>query len=175
MHFLEIKEYTNDSSQEEIEVLMRRIFLYEKDLIIYREMPRVSDFQLDVYFNKLKEIIDRRKKYYMIIDLTETQSLTLWEIKQKIKQMFTPFLSTLKHVSVNTGKNVTLNITARFQYKNLGFNSCSFHTSFPKALKSISVKRVVHKKAFSKVINHPPPTMSAPDRQIRGIDARAYF
>ena len=81
----------------------------------------------------------------MVIDLTETQSLTLWEIKQKIKQMFTPFLSTLKHVSVNTGKNVTLNITARFQYKNIGFNSCSFHTSFPKALKSISIKRVVHK------------------------------
>ena len=102
----------------------------------------------------MKELIDRRKNYYLIIDLTETQSLTLWEIKHKLKQMFTPFLSALKHVSVNTGKNVTLNITARFQYKNVGFNSCSFHTSFPKALKSISVKRAIIKKAVSKVIKH---------------------
>ncbi len=144
MHFLEIKEYTKDSSQEEIEVLMRRIFLYEKDLIIYREMPMVSDFQLDIYFSKLKGLIDKRKNYYLIIDLTETQSSTLWEIKRKTKQMFTPFLSIVKHVSVNIGKNVTLNITARFIYKNVGFNSCSFHTSFPKALKSISAKRRIH-------------------------------
>jgi hypothetical protein len=146
MHFLEIKEYTKDSSQEEIEVLMRRVFLYEKDLIIYREMPLVSDFQLDIYFNKLKGMVDLRKKYYMIIDLTETQSSTLWEIKRKTKQMFTPFLSIVKHLSINTGKNVTLNITARFLYKNVGFNSCSYHTSFSKALKSVSAKRRIHKK-----------------------------
>jgi hypothetical protein len=133
--------YGHDSTEEEIEAIRGRVYLYKDDIIMYKEIPAPSIFSLDLFFDNIKEITGTFSSFYMIIDLTEAERPRA-DIRNHLKKRF-PELKNLEHASVFTEKNFMLNIAAKFVMTGIGLKSFSVHKTLEEALEAIYAKKQV--------------------------------
>jgi len=61
---IQTRRYLEDnSSKEEIEVLKNRVDYYDNDTIWFRDIPILSSFVQNLFFEKLNEIIKPGQKF----------------------------------------------------------------------------------------------------------------
>lgn len=130
---LEAKQYDKESTPEEIQLLREQVYVYddERDIIYYKEAVQYSEFQLDVYFEKVETLVADRGFFFFLIDLVDTERPTA-KIRAYLKLKFGPYVGRM-HVAAYTGKNVWMNMAAKFVMSGT-FNSFSIHTTKEQAL-----------------------------------------
>ena len=133
---LERRTYGPDSSLEEIELLRSRVSLLPNGVIQFKEAPVMSEFQCEVMWSKVEEMIDTNKENYLLVDLTGIEPPNA-RIRAKIKECVNRFGEHVNHAALVTGRNKIVNLVAKFVVGGLGFQSISFHGTREQALKAI--------------------------------------
>jgi hypothetical protein len=136
---LEERPYGPDSTAEEIKAIRECICLYNDGIVMYKEVPVQSVFQLDLFMEKIREITTDLASFDMLIDLTEANRPSP-EIRTHLKKCFNE-LEKLRHVAVFTGQNFMLNIAAKFVLSSCGIRSYSVHKKLEEALEAIYVQK----------------------------------
>lgn len=139
---IEKKYYGPESTREECEALKERVYFYKDNIIMFKEVPVQSNFQLDIFWEKINEITKGKDKFYLIIDLTEASPPSA-KIRKYLKKKFSDSINKLPHVSVFTESNFMLNVAAKFVLSGIGFSSYSVHKTLEEALKEIHGKKQV--------------------------------
>jgi hypothetical protein len=110
---IEKKAYGSDATPEEIQLLRARVYKYDEHTIYWKEVPIMSKFQVEVYFDKMAELSSGLDSLYLIIDLVEAAPPDA-KIRKQLSQGFNTFDSSLRKIAVFTEKNFLLNIAAKF-------------------------------------------------------------
>ena len=130
---LEARRYEDDSTPEEVELLRSQVYVYEdeNDIIYYKEAVQYSEFQLDIYFEEVEKLVAHRGFFYFLIDLVDTERPSA-KIRSYLKYKFKPYVERM-HVAAYTGKNVWMNMAAKFVMSGT-FDSFSIHKTKEEAL-----------------------------------------
>lgn len=133
------KPYGPDMTNEERDALLERVYMFSDDTVIWHEVPIQTNYQLEMFGEKMLKLTQNIEKFYLIIDLSaaERPSAENIECIRKIMKKF----HRLKHAAVYTGKNFMLNIAAKFVLSRIGILSYSIHKTQDDALKSIQHAR----------------------------------
>ena len=132
---IEARPYGPDITKEEREALRERVYMLSDDVFIWHEVPKPTVYQITILGEKLAELSNGVKEFYLIIDLTisERPSAEIINHIRNIMQVFTG----LQHAALYTGKNFMLNIAAKFVMERLGFASYSIHKTKEEAQDAI--------------------------------------
>ena len=147
------KSYDTNSSEEEIAYLKSLVSLENENLIVYKELPIISDFQLEVMWGKVKDLASREGAYFMFLDISEAQQKITAKQRAKLKKLIRPALEHINHMAVYTGRNMFINLTAKFVLGGIRFKSISLHKTKNQALKTLKNKRQKAFKASTKHLN----------------------
>lgn len=131
---LEARAYGPSSTPAEIGAIKERISLYSADIILYRELPVQSIFQLDLFEERLNELAGGMRGYDLLIDLTEAEFPSA-AVRARLKKMFLG-QKKLRKIAVFTGKNFLINTAAKFVLSEPGLRF-SVHTQQEQAVASL--------------------------------------
>jgi hypothetical protein len=129
---IQSRAYDADCSPEETEAIRARVYAFDEDIVMYREMPVQSNYQLALFRERLMELTAHRPSFVLLLDLTEAHPPNA-ESRARLREMFGA-LKNARAVAVFTGKNFVLNIAAKFVLNGL-LGSCSVHRTQEEALK----------------------------------------
>lgn len=132
---IEARPYGPDITKEEREALRARVYMLSDDTLIWHETPIPTTYQVNIFGEKLAELTQEAKEFYLIIDLTEAARPSA-EIINCIRNIMQGF-SGMHHAAIYTGKNFILNIAAKFVMERVGFASYSIHKTKEEALDEI--------------------------------------
>ena len=132
----EARAYGPDSTSEEVQAIRDRVYKYRDGIVMYRELPIQSPFQLDIFQETLTEEGAGVPSYDLLIDLTEAQPPNA-EIRSRLKRLFGS-QANLRTAAVFTGKNFMLNVAAKFVLSGIGLKSFSVHKTLEQALQALS-------------------------------------
>jgi hypothetical protein len=127
------RSYGPESTPAEIKAIEERIYVYEGDILMYKEVPIPSAYQLDIFERRMKELGDA-KGYRLLIDLTVAEPPGA-VVRARLKKLFAG--QPLRKVAVFTGKNFMLNIAAKFVLGSVGLKNFTIHKTLEEALESI--------------------------------------
>ncbi|MCP5468083.1 MAG: hypothetical protein H7A32_02305 [Deltaproteobacteria bacterium] len=129
---LDHKEYNEDMSEAEKARLSSQVFLYEDNILYYREAPIMTVPQLQVYQEKIRELTKDMDSFYMLIDLTKSAPPSP-EARYYLTEAFSKYKG-LRHLAIFHNKNILLGVSAKFVVPTFGKNF-TVHRSFAQALK----------------------------------------
>jgi len=66
---LKTRRKIENTSEEKIEAIKKRVSYYKDDIIIYKQLPLPTAFDHKLFLEKLKEIVKPENKFYLFIDL----------------------------------------------------------------------------------------------------------
>ena len=129
MKDIEDKSYGPQLSQEEINLLSSQVILLKKDTILYQEVYKMTEVQLEVMLKKLHELLTispppQVKK--VILDISRTDKPDA-KTRELLKFLWKPLLPYIDHVYIITGRNAIANVAARFVASSLGLSNFSIH------------------------------------------------
>ncbi len=134
---IDAKSYGPDSTKAEIKALQNRIWLHEPDVVYLKEVPVQSEFQIEIFFNQIQTLVDKRYNFYIIIDLCEARRPPA-VIRAYLQKRFRSFKDQIGYTAVFTGKNFLLNIAAKFVLGRVfDPDNFSVHTSLEQAENAI--------------------------------------
>ena len=110
---IEAKAYGPDSTPEEVKALRDLVSLHQEGVILLQEPPVVSEFQADVCYGRIEELLRAHPRSALIIDLRQTGRPSA-EVREVLRRWFVRLGDRLRSVAVFTGKNFLLNIAAKF-------------------------------------------------------------
>jgi hypothetical protein len=132
---IEARPYGPESTPEEIAALKERVYVHSPGVIMYREVPVMTLFQLGLFEEKLNELSAALDSYALIIDLTETEAPSA-PIRARLKELFVG-QTKMRQTVVYTGKNFMLNVAAKFVLAQAGLRSFSVHKTREQALEAL--------------------------------------
>ncbi len=138
---IEVRPYGPESTEEERQAIKDRVYLYSDRIVIFKETPIQTIFQIDLSFEKIEEITQELESFSLIIDLSEAKPPTA-EIREHLKKCYSS-LDRMLHAAVVTERNFMLNIAAKFVLKGLGLKSYSIHKTMGEALGAVHDKEQV--------------------------------
>lgn len=115
---LEAKAYGPDSSPAEIEAIKSRLTLLRPGVVIYREVPVPSPFQIGVFAAKLRQLTAELDGYSLIMDLTQARPPG-GAVREALRELFGE-QTKLRRVAVFTGGNFIINGVAKLLLKRSG-------------------------------------------------------
>lgn len=118
MTTIEAKEYGPDSTPEEIRAIQERLYLAGPGLVMYREVPHPTPFQIRLFADKLKELTSGLGSYAMVLDLTQARPPGR-RCREALRELFAA-QGNLRRVAVVTGGNFILNGIAKLLLKSSG-------------------------------------------------------
>jgi hypothetical protein len=130
------RPYGPSSTPEEIAALKERVYVLSPGVIMYREVPIQTVFQLDRFEEKLNELAAAVEGYALVIDLTEAE-VPGAAIRARLKKLFGG-QPKLGRTVVYTGKNFMLNVAAKFVLGGAGLRSFSVHKTREQALDALA-------------------------------------
>jgi hypothetical protein len=131
---LEARAYGPDSTPEEVAAIGECIYMHAPDIMMYREVPVQSLFQLDIFDQRMTELAKDLASFALIIDLTIAHPPSA-EVRQRLKRLFGSFKN-MRRVTVFTGRNFMLNVAAKFVLGGLGLKALSIHKTLEDALEA---------------------------------------
>jgi hypothetical protein len=132
---IEARAYGPESTPEEVAAIKDRIYFFSEKVIMFREVPVQSVFQLDLFEAKLDELAAPLDAYDLLIDLTEAEPPSA-AIRARLKALFARQRK-MRRTAVFTGKNFMLNVAAKFVLAGAGLRSFSVHTTREQALATL--------------------------------------
>lgn len=115
---LEAREYGPDSSPAEVEAIQARLTMVRPGVVMYREVPVPSPFQIGVFADKLRRLTAGLDRYAMVMDLHEAKPPGK-QVREALRAMFAAE-PRLGRVAVFTGGNFIINSVAKLLLKNCG-------------------------------------------------------
>lgn len=110
---IEPRAYGPDSTPEEVEALRGRVSLHDGLTVLFHEVTILSEFQIDVCFDRIEELIREHDCPNLIIDLRNSQRPKA-RLARKLRQRMTQMENRLKRIAIFSGKNFMVNVAARF-------------------------------------------------------------
>lgn len=105
------KRPSNGTSQYDTETILASLNWLEPGLLLWHELPRQTEFSLDLSRKRLTELTQDNEPYALLIDLTRAKKPSA-QIREHMKKLFTD--QHLVFVSVFIGGNLLIRIAARF-------------------------------------------------------------
>ena len=136
-HEIENRAYEPNSTPEEILALKDRVSFYDDEIVLYKETPVQTEFQLDICFKQIEDITSELSSFFLIIDLTEAQPPSA-NIRSLLRLKFMRLKDKLPYVALYTGKNFMLNLAAKFVLSNLDLKAFSIFKTKKEAIGSIA-------------------------------------
>lgn len=134
---IEKKEYTRENSTaKDREALRGLVYLLEDDIIYYKEAPLMSEYQIDVVWGRIQEIVDPDKKYYIILDLVGAKPPKA-KLRGPLKDWMNKVAPNFLMASVFTEKNKLINLVAKFVLSGSGFPKFLIHKTKEEAMATI--------------------------------------
>ena len=136
MTVIEKRAYGPDSTEEEIQMLRNRVQLLEAGILLFREVPVMSPFEIDITTDEIAKYLNSGQAKYIIIDLigvAPPDSL----LRAKLKESYSPYADQIEHVAFFTGMNAILNLVAKFMVRTVGYKKYSFHKTMDQAVNAI--------------------------------------
>ncbi len=133
---IEKRAYHEDSTPEEIALLMERVFMYEEKIIFYNEIPIVCPFSINLFFQKAEDLSGNFDGCGLIIDVSNTVHPDA-STRKVINHRFTMICDKVSHVAFITGKNFLLNTTIRFVLFGTDLKSYSVNKNVDEAVVNI--------------------------------------
>ncbi len=137
---LQAKAYGPNSTQSEIDLLSNRISAIGDDIILYREVPVVSDFQIEVFSQRIESILRAGNGFYIIVDLSEIRKIPGSKLRSKIHDMFRAHRPKIIHGAFVYGQNIFLRIPAKVIAAKV-FQSVTVHATIRKAEEEIQKRQ----------------------------------
>lgn len=109
--------------------------MYKPGILMYREAPIQSLFQLDLFEEKINALVSGLDSYVMVVDLTGAKAPSA-EIRARLRQLLAA-QTKLRKIAVFTGRNFMLNIAAKFVLSGAGLHHFSVHTTLEQALRAL--------------------------------------
>jgi hypothetical protein len=135
---LEAREYGPDSTPAEIEAIQARLFMLRPGVVMYREVPTPSPFQIGLFGEKLRKITADLAAYDMIMDLTEAKPPGS-RSRDALRELFAAEHK-LQRVAVFTGGNFIINSVAKLLLKNCGVRNLTMCKDEAEALTTIGAR-----------------------------------
>jgi len=110
---IEPKEYGPESTQEEIDALRSCVVFHEGFTVLFEEVPVGSEFQVDLCYGRVEELLREHDCHNLIIDLRlagRPSAAMREKLQNRVRQMHPQ----LQRIAVFTGKNFLVNIAAKF-------------------------------------------------------------
>ncbi len=137
---IELRAYGPELSPEERQVLLNRVYLLDPNLVMWRELPVLSVFHIELFGQKVGELTAGLTSFSVIVDLTEAERPNA-EIRDCLRRLFNSYPN-LDYIAVFTGENWISNLVAKFVLSgSLGTAKFSVHKSQAEALEAIRTKR----------------------------------
>lgn len=136
---LEARPYGSDSTEDEIQAIKDCCYLYQDDIVVFHEVSVQSVFELDLFFEKLKQLSADFSQFYLLVDLTEAGRPNA-EIRDHLRKRLNEF-DNLRHIALFTGRNFMLNIAAKFVFNGSVNISVSVHKTLEEALEAIYAQK----------------------------------
>ncbi len=115
------KAYDNQSTPEEIDALRERVYWLRPGVLMYREVPVPSPFQIEVFGERLEELTRNATEYSMVMDLSESAPPSRAS-RRAMREVFGE-LRQLKTVAVFTGRNFLITAVAKLILRSSGVTS----------------------------------------------------
>lgn len=118
---LEAKAYGPDSTPGEIEAIRARLYVLRPGVVMYREVPVPSAFQIGVFAEQLRLLTAGLAEFSMIMDLTQARPPG-GAVREALRELFAGQPG-LRRVAVFTGGNFIINGVAKLLLKSSGVKS----------------------------------------------------
>lgn len=128
----EARAYGPDSTPAEVQAIRDRIFLCEPGIVYWRELPVQSDFQLQIFRERIVELAAGGPPPHLIIDLTVATPPGA-EARVALRKMFSSRLP-VDRIAVFTGRNFMLNVAAKFVLTTAGLRNFAVYRTLEEAL-----------------------------------------
>jgi hypothetical protein len=115
---LEAKAYGPDSNPAEIQAIQARLTLLRPDVVMYREVPVPSPFQIGLFADRLRQLTAGLASYAMIMDLSQAKPPGS-AVREALRGLFSE-QTRLTRVAVFTGGNFIINGVARVLLRSCG-------------------------------------------------------
>jgi len=137
-YVIENREYGENSTAEEINALQEQVFLYDPNIVYYKEIKIVTPFSVRTLFDKSDELISRIDgEAGIIMDLRRAQVPSA-KTRRAINQRFTKITESVRHCSFYLGGNILIRGAARFVMHQTSLQSFSIHKELDDAIKAIN-------------------------------------
>jgi hypothetical protein len=107
------RPYGPDSTPEEIAAMRARVSLLADDVVLYRELPVMTVFSVDVFFGRIEELFREHGCPYLMVDVSAGGRPDAAE-RKRIQEWIQRLTPPLRHIAVITAKNVLVTIAAKF-------------------------------------------------------------
>ena len=107
------KPYGPDSTPEEINELRARVTRHATGILLYEEVPVVTEFQIGVCFGHVEELLLENPGAGLIIDIRTSERPSA-AIRECLRGWYCRLDGKLSRIAVVTGKNFLINIVAKF-------------------------------------------------------------
>lgn len=118
MQQLEAKAYGPESSPAEIAAIASRIYMLRPGVVMYREAPVPSPFQIGVFAERLRALTAGLDRYAMIMDLSQARPPGK-QVREALRGLFAGEAK-LGRVAVFTGGNFIINSVAKLLLRSSG-------------------------------------------------------
>jgi len=135
-HAIEVKKYTEDSTPEEIQAILERVYILEDQIIVLHELPIVSQFSIELIFAKISKLATQFEKCAYLVDISSSR-LPNAESRRVINNQFKDTLSNVKHVAFVSGKNFIINTAAKVVMFQTNLDSFSINKTREEAISII--------------------------------------
>lgn len=115
---LEAKAYGPDSTPAEIQAIQARLTMLRPGVVMYREVPVPSPFQIGVFAEALHHLTAGLDSYALIMDLSQAKPPG-GPVREALRGLFGA-QTRLGHVAVFTGGNFIINSVAKLLLKSCG-------------------------------------------------------
>jgi hypothetical protein len=136
---LEARPYGPDSTHAEIEAIRGRVYLYREGTLMYVEVPVISSFQIKVFRGRFDEVAGSMSSFDLLIDLRDAKPPGA-EAREWLRDLFGSQKG-LRRVAVFTGRNLMLNVAAKFVLGSLGLRDFTVNTTLAEAVASLGTAR----------------------------------
>ena len=97
----EARPYTETATVEEIKAIKDRVYLYDKQIIFFKELPVQSDFSVNIAFDQITELAQPLDQCGLIIDLSAAKRPNA-RVRRTINQRFKKICDHVDHVAYCT-------------------------------------------------------------------------
>ena len=122
---IEARPYGPDSTPEEIEALKGRVYMHTDGVIMYRDVPVLTEFTIDLFQDRIDELLRTSECHSMLLDLTESGRPNAAQ-RDQLRNRMRGRRDQLKQMAVFTGRNLLMNVAARFVLSTV-FHDFSVH------------------------------------------------
>lgn len=110
---LEHRPYGPDSTPEEVELLRSQLSVLPGGIILSKEVPVSSKFQIDVVYDRIEELCMTQSCTFIIVDLTASARPNA-PARAQLKARNVGLKDKIRHVAIVTGGHTLMTIAAKF-------------------------------------------------------------